>query len=160
MSSPEELPYEEQLQENVHATLDDLERVLRDCLDLADVPAAELRMAPTLVDGLLSAGYGHEASRDGRGEPWPSPHTRAGKLNVDFLMRSAERFMADIATAVILLRPPDPEIGRRHGVDPSDDGEVRCLCGWRSPNATQDRVPISHHYLAVIELGKDLGGDR
>jgi len=159
MSSPEELPHEEQLQEDVHTTLENLESVLRDCLELAEVPAAETWMAPTLVDGLLSAGYTHLASRDGRGEPCPSPHTRAGELNLFFLVRSAERLLADISTAVILLRPPGPD-GRRHGVDPSDDGEVRCLCGWRSPNATQDRVPISHHYLAVIELGKGLGGDR
>jgi hypothetical protein len=152
---------EPDLWDDITGTLDELERVLRDCLDLAEIPAAKLRMARTLVDGLLAAEYGRVAALDGRGRDWPFPEGAGDALNVEgFLVRSAERFLADISTMVILLRPPDPEVGRRHGVDPSDDSGARCLCGWRSPNPAPDRAPIAQHYLAVIELGKDLDGHR
>jgi hypothetical protein len=146
--------FEEELAEEISETFDDFERVLRQCLELAEVPAAEFRMARVLVDGLLAAEYGRVATLDGGGQPWPFPFERAGELNIEFLVGSAERFLADIRTAVRILRSKGPVSeghlpGRRHGVDPEDEG--KCICGWRSTNP--DLVPIAHHFLAVVELG-------
>jgi hypothetical protein len=147
--------FEEELAEEISGTLDELDRILRECLELAEVPQAEVRMARVLVDGLLAAEYGRVASSDGQGQPWPFPSERAGALNIEFLVSSAEKFLADIRTAVMILRSKGPAHGgshlpgRRHGVDPEAEGA--CVCGWRSTDA--DLVPIAHHFLAVVELG-------
>lgn len=86
-----------------------------------------------------------------------SPLGEPDGLNIEFLVKSAERLLADVDTAVVLQRPPPPG-GRRHAIDPTE--EATCLCGWQSPNPASDRAPIAQHYLAILELGAELGGDR
>lgn len=132
------------LEERTAEAMDRLYEALRDCLEVAeDLDACSA--AGALVDGLLRAE--HDCQKPSR----PFPFDRAQELNVDFLLRSAETFLADIRTAVLILRSRGPaELGgRRHGPDPS--AEETCVCGWRS--TAPDRVPLTHHYLAVVELG-------
>jgi hypothetical protein len=132
------------IEERTAEAIDSLYRALRDCLHVAAEPQT-LGLAQTLVDGLLMAE--HE-----RHKPWrPFPFDRAvGALNMEFLLASAEHFLADIRTAVMLLRSTAPGPGgRRHGVE--DGTEDRCVCGWEpTPGAA---TPITQHLRAVIELG-------
>lgn len=131
------------IEERTAEAADSLYQALRDCLAVAVEPEA-LGLAQALVGALLTAE--HE-----RHKPWrPFPYDRVSLLNMDFLLGSAEHFLADLRTAVMLLRSTGPVPGgRRHGVE--DGAKERCLCGWES--TAGDRTPITQHLRAVIELG-------
>jgi hypothetical protein len=131
------------LEDRTAEAMDGLYRAARDCLEVAEDLDAN-SAAGALVDGLLRAE--HDCQKPAR----PFPFDRAQEINVEFLLVSAERFLADIRTAAMLLRSTGPVPGgRRHGPDPG--AEEACICGWRS--TAPDRVSLAHHFLAVVELG-------
>jgi hypothetical protein len=132
------------VEERTAEAIDNLYRALRECMELAAESTTNTPLTLMLVDGLMMAE--HERCRPSR----PFPYERAGALHIQFLEDSAEIFLADIRSAVMLLRSTGPVVGgRRHGIDPEVEG--RCICGWES--TVGDWTPVTQHFRAVIELG-------
>jgi hypothetical protein len=143
----DEQEHQRMIDERTAEAIDGLYRAVRDCIEVAAEPDEYgLPLTLALVDGLLMAEHQRQL-------PWRAfPYERVHALNIEFLANSAEHFLADIRTAVMLLRSTGPAPGgRRHGVDP--EGEERCVCGWRS--TVGDLTPLTQHLRAVIELGGD-----